>query len=63
MGKSACASSLKNLYLEHEGLVPRGQERQKQEATSCGISADWEAEARPSLLCKYCRLGSQKEEI
>lgn len=30
MGKSACASSLKCLYLEHEGFVPRGLERQKQ---------------------------------
>lgn len=62
IGKSACAFSLKCLHLEHEGFVPRGLERQKWEATSCGISADWEAKSRPTLLCKYCRMGSQKEE-
>lgn len=56
MGKSACASPLKCLYLEHEGFVPRGLQRKKREATSCGISADWEAEARPTLLRKYRRL-------
>lgn len=56
VGKSACVSSLKWLYLEYEGLVPRGLERKNREATSCGISADWKAGARPALGLKYCNL-------
>lgn len=56
VGKSARASSLKWLYLEYEGLVPRGLERKNREATSCGISADWEAGARCALVLKYCNL-------
>lgn len=56
VGKSARASSLKWLYLEYEGLVPRGLERKNRKATSCGISADWEAGARPAPVLKYCNL-------
>ena len=33
-----------------------GLERKSREATSCGISADWEAGARPALVLKYCSL-------
>lgn len=50
VGKSACAFSLKWLYLEYESLISGGLERKSREATSHGISADWEAGARPVLV-------------
>lgn len=56
VGKSARASSLKQLYLEYKGLVPGGLERKNREAIFCGILADWEAGARPALVLKYCNL-------